>query len=136
MKSSLHLPLVRWVDGRVKDKVGEMAGAGKYEFGDLTKEIARRVSSRKYTLEDLALLLKALVSFGVGLSPVAGLLPVTLLVQLLNYSIAGDVGNRLVAALAQEIDRRLKAAIIGDADYKLGDVTKRSVGSFCAITVD
>jgi hypothetical protein len=77
------------------------------------------VSSGKYTFDDLVLLFKVLLSFGVGLSPVAGFLPVRLLVELLNYSIAGDAGNKLIGALAQEIDRRVKSALVGDADYKV-----------------
>jgi hypothetical protein len=88
-------------------------------FRDLTKEIASRVTSGKYTYDDLILLLKVLLKFGVGLSPVAGILPVRLLVELLNYSIAEEAGNRLIGALAQEIDRRVKLALVGDSNYKV-----------------
>ena len=70
-------------------------------------------------MEDLVILFKTLLSFGVGLSPVAGLLPVRLLVEMLNYSIAGDVGNKLIASLAQEIDRRVKTALVGDENYEV-----------------
>eukprot|EP00551_Chaetoceros_affinis_P010495 CAMPEP_0203666938 /NCGR_PEP_ID=MMETSP0090-20130426/3866_1 /ASSEMBLY_ACC=CAM_ASM_001088 /TAXON_ID=426623 /ORGANISM="Chaetoceros affinis, Strain CCMP159" /LENGTH=396 /DNA_ID=CAMNT_0050530951 /DNA_START=103 /DNA_END=1293 /DNA_ORIENTATION=+ len=99
----------------------------KYKFGDITKEIIRRVKSRDYTMEDLAILIKVLVSFGVGLSPVASFLPVKLLVDLLNYSIAGDLGTRVTSAISLELDRRMKKAITGNEDYKLGDATKGAI---------
>jgi len=105
-------------------------GKEMYEFGDLTKQIGTTILSKKYTFDDLVFLLKALLSFGVGLSPVASLLPVKLLVDLMNYSILGDVGNRLVAALALEIDKKAKEALTGDSDYQLGDFTKRSILQF------
>ena len=37
-----------------------------------------------------------------------------------NASPPRDVGNRLTAALALEIDRKAKEALTGDSDYKLG----------------
>ena len=90
-----------------------------FDTRDLTKEIATRVSSGKYTYDDLVLLFKVLLKFGVGLSPVASFLPVRLLVEILNYSIAEEAGNRLIGALAQEIDRRVKLALVGDSNYKV-----------------
>jgi hypothetical protein len=71
-----------------------------------------------------------LLTFGVGLNPVASFFPVKLLINLLNYSIAGDVGNRLVAALAMEIDKRMKLALTGDSGYQLGDFSKRALLRF------
>ena len=41
-----------------------------YQFGDLTKEIMNRVTSGKYTMDDLFMLLKALAMIGASLSPV------------------------------------------------------------------
>lgn len=41
-----------------------------YQFGDLTKEIVRRVASGQYTMDDLFMLLKALALFGASMSPV------------------------------------------------------------------
>lgn len=122
--------LSRLIDSRVKDSVNALTGKEKYEFGDLTKEITQRVLKQDYTLDDLALLMKALLSFGVGLSPVASFLPITLLVRLLNYSIASDVSNKLTASLAFEVDRRVKKALTGDSDYKIGDLTKRAILRF------
>jgi len=120
--------LSRWVDARAKDKINEVTAKETYVFGDLTRELGRRVASRKYTLDDLVVLLKALVSFRVGLSPVAAFLPVKLLVDLLNYSIAGDLGNRLVASLAQEIDKRIKHALTGDSEYQVGGLSSSTQG--------
>jgi len=75
-------------------------------------------------------LLKALLSFNVGLSAVGGLLPIKFLVEVLNYSLLVDVGERLAGLVAVEIDKRVKEALTGDEDYRLGDLTKRAVKTF------
>lgn len=107
--------------------VSDFTNSTKYEFGDITKEIIQRVKTHNYTLEDLAILIKALVSFGVGLSPVASFLPVKLLIDLLNYSIAGDLGTKVVSSITLEIDKRMKKAITGDESYAIGDYSKKAI---------
>jgi len=119
--------LSKWVDARVKDKVNEMSGNSEYEFGDLTKEILSRVFSGDYEFKDLLTLCKILMTFGVGLSPVASFFPVKFLIDFLNFSILEDVGAKVVGGLAQELDRRVKKAITGDEKYQLGDLTKREI---------
>jgi hypothetical protein len=57
----------------------------------------------------------------------AGFLPVKLLVDLLNFSLANDVAGRVSSALAMELDRRLKKSILGDENYVLGDATKKTI---------
>ncbi len=64
-----------------------------------------------------------------ALSCIAGFLPVKLLVQLLDYSLLNDVAGRVTSALALELDRRLKKSLLGDENYKLGDVTKRTISN-------
>ncbi len=41
-----------------------------YQFGDLTKEIMRRVATGQYTLDDLFMLLKALAVVQASISPI------------------------------------------------------------------
>ena len=123
--------LIAWVqplDKSAKDKVAELSSKDQYEFGDLTKLIVSRAS--QLTMKDATMLLKALLSFNVGLSSVGGLLPIKFLVEVLNYSLLVDVGERLAGMVAVEIDKRVKEALTGDAEYKLGDLTKRAVKSF------
>jgi hypothetical protein len=120
--------LSRWLDKSAKDKVAELSSKDQYEFGDLTKLIVSRAS--QLTMKDATMLLKALLSFNVGLSSVGGLLPIKFLVEVLNYSLLVDVGERLAGMVAVEIDKRVKEALTGDAEYKLGDLTKRAVKSF------
>ena len=119
--------LSRWVDAKVKDKVNSLSGKSEYEFGDLSKEILRRVLSGEYEFGDIVILCKILLSFGVGLSPVSTFFPTKFLIEFLNFSIAEDVGGRLVGALAQEVDRRVKKAITGDENYQLGDLAKKQI---------
>lgn len=127
--------LSRYVDGKVKRSVTNMTGNEEYRFGDLTKEIVRRVASGHYTLDDLFLLFKVIAMFEASICPVAGFLPVKLLVELLNFSIAGDVTGRVASGLAMELDRRLKKSILGNEDYTLGDATKSAVsGAVAAYT--
>jgi len=121
--------LSRLVDSKIKDKVNDMTGSDEYKFGDLTKEIVRRVASGSYTLDDLFMLLKAMSLVGASLSPVAGFLPVKLLVELLNFSLMNDIAGKVTSSLAIELDKRLKQSLLGDADYKLGDATKRTIAN-------
>ena len=120
--------LSRWLDKSAKDKVAALSSKDQYEFGDLTKLIVSRAS--QLTMKDATMLLKALLSFNVGLSSVGGLLPIKFLVEVLNYSLLVDVGERLAGMVAVEIDKRVKEALTGDSEYKLGDLTKRAVKSF------
>ena len=76
------------------------------------------------------MLLKALLSFNVGLSSVGGLLLIKFLVEVLNYSLLVDVGERLAGMVAVEIDKRVKEALTGDSRVQAGDLTKRAVKSF------
>lgn len=119
--------LTRWVDTKVKEKVSNMSGKSEYEFGDLTKEILKRIWSGEIDLKDVITLCKILLDFGAGLSPVAGFFPVKILIELLNYSILQDVGGKVIGSLAQELDKRVKSAMTGDANYELGDITKKEV---------
>ena len=77
-------------------------------MGDIRKKILRRVASRDYSLEDIILLLKILLALGSGLSPVASFLPANLLIELLDYSILGDLANKIIEAASKELDRRFK----------------------------
>mmetsp|Transcript_33692 Transcript_33692/g.70834 ORF Transcript_33692/g.70834 Transcript_33692/m.70834 type:complete len:389 (-) Transcript_33692:48-1214(-) len=121
--------LSRWVDTKIKGEVNKFTDKDAYKFGDLTKEIVRRVATGEYTLDDLFMLLKALAIFEASISPVAGFLPVKLLVELLNFSLLNDIGGKVTSALAMELDKRLKKSLLGDENYKLGDATKRTIGN-------
>ena len=119
--------LSKLIDSKVKEQVNDFTNQESYQFGDISKEILRRVKTRDYTLEDMMILLKILLAFGTGLSPVANFLPAKLLIELLDYSIVGDVTNKVTSALTQELDRRMKKAFTGDPDYQLGDISKRAI---------
>jgi len=111
----------------VKDQVAAFANKEEYEFGDVSKEIVRRVAERDFTWGDMVMLLKVLLSFGVGFSPIASFLPMKFLIDLLNYSIYADVGDRFVGAVTMEVDKKMKKAFTGDPDYQVGDLAKRAV---------
>lgn len=119
--------LSKLIDSKVKEQVNDFTNQESYQFGDVTKEILKRVKTRNYTLDDMMILLKILLAFGAGLSPVANFLPAKLLIELLDYSILGDVTNKVTSAITQELDRRMKKAFTGDVDYQLGDMSKKAV---------
>ena len=120
----------RLLDDKAKSAVCNATGNANYEVGDITKEIAKRVRTRQYTLEDLFFLIKALLTFQLGMSSVAAFLPVKLLIDLLNYSLMADVGDRVAGYVALEIDKRIKKALMGDENYKIGDLTMRAINKF------
>ena len=119
--------LARYVDSKVKEQVNEFTNKESYKFGDVTKEIVNKLKTREYTLDDMIILFKILLAFGAGLSPVASFLPAKLLIEMLDYSIVGDLGSKLIAAITTELDKRMKKAFTGDEDYQLGDLSKKAV---------
>lgn len=120
--------LSKWADKEAKRKVNEYTGKETYTVGDISKEIIRRVGSGEYKIEDVVFLCKVLVTCGAGLTPaVAGSLPAKLVVEMLEYGIAQEVGGRLIGALANVLDERFKEAITGDPNYRIGDKTKQAV---------
>jgi len=119
--------LSRLIDSKVKEQANKFTSSSNYKFGDVSKEIVRRVITHDYTPDDLIILFKILISFGVGLSPVANFLPAKLLIELLDLSIAGEVTNRVAAAIALELDKRFKKAFTDDPNYQMGDLTKNAV---------
>mmetsp|Transcript_28900 Transcript_28900/g.42841 ORF Transcript_28900/g.42841 Transcript_28900/m.42841 type:complete len:302 (-) Transcript_28900:64-969(-) len=116
------------------DKTGmaitNYTGKSNYQVGDISKEIIRRVSSGEYKIEDIFLLCKILLSFGVGLTPIAGALPAKVLLEMMNVGLAQEVGGRLMETLAETLDKRMKKSITGDANYALGDKTKNAILNF------
>lgn len=122
--------LSRWIDTKVKDEVNTFSGKPEYEFGDLTKEILKRVLTGEYDLMEIVSLCKILLKFGVGLRPVAGFFPAKILVELLNISIVQNLGLKIIASFAEELDRRMKRTISEDKKHILGDLTKREIRRF------
>jgi len=121
--------LSKWVDSKIQGEVNKFTNNDNYEFGDITKEIMKRVASGKYTMDDLFMLLKAMALVGASLSPVAGFLPVKMLVELLNLSLANDAMGKVTSVLALELDKRLKKSLLGDENYILGDATKSMIAN-------
>lgn len=119
--------LSRYIDEKVKEQVNDFTNKNEYTPGDITKEIMNRVKSRDYTVEDMIILFKILLALGANLSPVANFLPAKLLIEALDYSIAGDLGGKLINTITEELDRRMKKAFTGDENYKIGDLTKKSL---------
>jgi len=122
--------LTFFLDKRAKEEVCKMTGKDSYEIGDITREIVRRVQAGEVDQEELSLLLRGALAFGVGLSPVAQVLPAKLLIQALTWNLQEEVNKRVAGrvstALAEELDRRAKSAVLGEenANYVLGDFTR------------
>ena len=151
--------LSRWIDGRIKARICDLTGkegdndyewgdltawaiqqvsnttrnfTGKetYEVGDLSKEVLRRVQRGEYDIQDVWLACRILLSAGLGcLTPVASVLPLRTLLNLVNVGLAQEVSGRLLEVLAGFLDRRVKHALTGNADYQLGDLTKARLQS-------
>lgn len=123
--------LTKWADQAAKEKVANFTGKDnasyEYQFGDISREILRRIQSGEYELQDVFLALRILLSAGASMTPIASVLPVKWLLELVNLGLAQDVGNRLVGILASSLDERMKLALTGDSKYQLGDMTKRKL---------
>ena len=120
----------RWADALAKEKAAKFAGkesSEEYVLGDVSRTVIRKVRSGEYNVDDVYLALRILLTAGFALLPVAQLLPVKALVELVNLGLAKDVGLRLVELLAVVLDQRMKQALTGDANYQLGDLTKEKL---------
>jgi len=126
--------LSRWIDSRIKDEAVKFTGKDKdgkeYQFGDVSKEIVKRVTEKDYDISEILTLCKILLSFGAGLNPISGFLPVKLLIDLLNASILSEMGEKLIGAISLELDKRFKKFLTGDPEYQMGDLAKKSILKF------
>lgn len=122
--------LSRALDQKAKEKAAEFTGKSDYQVGDISKEILRRVREGEYKVEDIILLAKIMVTLGAEFSPLAGILPAKLLLEMMNYSLAQEVGGKVLDIVTQTLDKRFKDAVTGDADYALGDLTKKAILNF------
>lgn len=120
----------RWADAKVKQRVSEITGKDEYQVGDISKELLRRLVAGEVKWDEVLMLLKMLLSLGASFSPVGGMLPAKVLIDLLNYSIAAQIGEKVTGAIATELDRRMKEVVTGNPDYQLGDITKGQMLKF------
>jgi hypothetical protein len=119
--------LMLLADNFVKEKAANFAGkenAAEYQFGDVTKAVIQKVLSGEYDPKDVYLALRILAVAGFALLPAAEMLPVKALIEIFECGLINDVAGRLLPVLAVALDRRMKEALTGDANYQLGDKAK------------
>jgi len=116
--------LSKFLDSQAKDKVANFTGNATYQVGDISREVVRRAWAGEYDLQDLFLMIRVALQMGASFTPMARLLPVKVLLELLNVGLAQDVGSKVVGNVAKSLDERFKEAVTGDAKYQLGDKTK------------
>ena len=127
--------VVQWLDNQAKDGVSttntkakdivlKFTGKSDYVFGDIAKEVIRRASSSDVSIQDILLLLKILLTVGASFTPLAKILPLTVLLDMMNVSIEARIGGKLLEVLAESLDDRFKAAVTAE---ELGDLAKRSL---------
>jgi hypothetical protein len=123
--------LSKWLDAKSKEKVGAFTNKTDiYQFGDISREVMRRVSAGEYTTDDLLLLIKIIAVVGINFQPMAALLPAKVLLDILNVSIYQQMGEKVAGVVSTELDQRMKQAVTGDKDYQIGDFTKRAINKF------
>ena len=99
--------IVQWIDEQAKNGTTAMnaqtskiilgfTGKGEYKFGDVTKEVIRRIASGDYNMGDITVLLKLLLTVGVSIGPLAKALPIAVLLDALNVSWEKQVSVGLV----------------------------------------
>jgi len=127
--------LIQWLDVQAKGTASaarDTAGAATMQAKAVAKELISRATSSDYSLSDVMLLLKVLLAIGASIGPLAKILPVTVLLQMLNVSLEARLGGTILEALAGSLDERVTAAISAE---ELGDLAKRSLtGAILAFT--
>ena len=121
--------LTRALDRKAKKTAAEFTGKSEYQVG-ISKELIRRVRTGDYKVEDIILLVKVMVTLGAEFSPLASVLPAKLLLEMMNYSLAQEVGGKVLEVVSGALDKRFKEAVTGDADYAVGDLTKKAIMNF------
>eukprot|EP00980_Cylindrotheca_fusiformis_P021332 scaffold8212_cov93-Cylindrotheca_fusiformis.AAC.12 len=130
--------MAQWIDSQAKmgtQQVGSKAksliqnftGKDDYQFGDVTRELLRRIASQEVSMSDTILLLKILLAVGASFAPLAKALPFTVLLEALNVSLEQKIGGKVLEALAVSLDDRISAAFTSDDKFQLGDAVKRSL---------
>jgi hypothetical protein len=121
----------RWLDqqgrGKVSQWVEGFTNNPDYEFGDLSREVLRRLQTGQYSSEDVWLFLKIVALVGVNMQSVASILPLKVVVNLLEVGVAQQLSDKAIKTLTSEVDSRMKEFVTGDKDYKIGDFTKKAV---------
>jgi hypothetical protein len=131
----------KWLDAQAKVSALKLDAAAKrvvmervtaytkrpdYKIGDITKEVIRRFEVGEYKKEDLWLFVRiCLLIGGSAGAGVATALPVKVLLELLEVSMASSVSEDLTSMLMNEINNRMKEFITGDKNYRFGDLTKK-----------
>jgi hypothetical protein len=133
--------LAKWLDAQAKDSALQLDASAKkaimdrvraytkrpdYKIGDITKEIVRRFEVGEYKKEDLWLFLRICLLIGGSASAgAATALPVKVLLELLEVSMASSVSEDLTSMLTNEVNNRMKEFFTGDRSYQFGDLTKK-----------
>ena len=131
--------VIRWIDNQAKNGTSivgtktksmilQFTNKTSYEFGDVSKEILRRLTSQDNSIQDTIVLLKLFVTISASITPLAKVLPIAILLDALNFSLEKKIGGELLQVLASSLDERFTAAIFtSDDTFALGDFAKRSV---------
>jgi hypothetical protein len=88
---------IRFTKGQIQDNVQ-----------NVTRTLIRKVASEEYQLSEITFLCKVLMALGADFAPMAGVLPVKLLLELFGHSIAFGLAERFFTAIITELDRRLE----------------------------
>jgi hypothetical protein len=127
----------KWLDKKAKNDIGKFTNKQEgdaYQFGDISKELIRRLRDGEYTRDDLLLFIKIVATIGINLTPVARILPIKVLTELLNLSleatIAQSIGDKIISSLTNEIDSRMKEFVTGNREYQLGDYTNNVISKW------
>jgi len=73
--------------------------------------------------------ISVMLQMGAAFTPMAQLLPVKVLLEILNVGLAQDIGSKVMGGVAKTLDERFKEAVTGDAKYQLGDISKKQLST-------
>jgi hypothetical protein len=129
------ITLVQWLDSQAKNTASSAknrTSAATTQAKSIARKLIEVTCSSDYKISDILLLLKVLLAIGASFGPLAKILPVTVLLQMLNVSLEARLGGKILEVLAESLDERFVAAITAE---ELGDLAKRSLtGAILAFT--
>ena len=78
-------------------------------------------------MDDIMMFMKIIAVVGANIQPVAAVLPMRVLLEMVEVSVAQDLSSKVIDMLTAEVDSRMKEMVTGDKEYKLGDMTKKAL---------
>jgi len=127
--------LSQQVNRGIKDRID----AASLNAADVSRTIIKKISTGDFDLADVTFSLRVLMVLGADFSPIASLLPISMLMEVFGFALVSGFGERFFTAIAKEIDTRMlmneketlpESKGESSKGYVAGDLTKQAIQAY------